>query len=243
MGNQDVLTLTKYVAQSGLCARRKAAQAIAQGRVTVNGHVVIEPWRPVGANDRVMFDERVLRPQAHVYVLLNKPEGFITTVRDERGRANVLELLRPRIKDRVYPIGRLDRDTTGLLVLTNDGLLAQNLAHPRFQVPKVYQAALDRPLDDQALAQLRRGLWLQDGFVKPDRIWLSSRGRGRLVMVQLHSGKNRVIRRLFARLTYHVIALERIMYAHLRDASLKPGDWRHLTKTEVLQLQHLDTRR
>lgn len=243
MEDKDLLTLTKYVAQSGVCARRQAAAAIAQGRVTVDGVVMREPWYKVADGQRVMIDEQVIKPQHHIYILLNKPAGFITTASDELGRSNVMQLVRPRIKERLFSIGRLDRDTTGLLVLTNDGQLAQKLSHPRYRVAKVYCAALDSAINEYDLEQLRRGLWLQDGFTKPDRVWLAPRSRGRLVMVQLHSGKNRIVRRLFARLGHHVIALERVMYAHLRDTRLKPGLWRHLTKTEVQQLTALPTPR
>lgn len=236
MEDKDLLTLTKYVAQSGVCARRQAAQAIAQGRVTVDGNVVIEPWTKVTPFQRVMFDDREIRPQAHIYLLLNKPIGLITTAQDEFGRANVLDLIRPKIKERVFPIGRLDRDTAGLLVLTNDGLFAQKLAHPRYRVPKVYCATLERPIDAYGLEELRKGMWLADGFTKPDRVWLAHHSRGRLVMLELHSGKNRIVRRLFERLDYRVSALERVEYAGLRDERLKPGAWRHLTKPEVQEL-------
>ncbi len=233
------MRLNKYVAYCGIAARRQAAELVKRGLVQVNGQMVDNPAHQVQADDEVKYRGRVIKPQTHkVYILMNKPKGVITTVHDEKGRKTVMDLLGPQVQARVFPVGRLDRDSTGLLLLTNDGALAQKLMHPSKRVRKVYHVVLDKPLVAADLDRIRKGLELDDGFIRVDEIdYVAGRGKDELGIV-LHSGRNRIIRRIFQHLGYEVKKLDRTWLAGLDKRGLRRGHWRYLSEREVVMLKH-----
>lgn len=227
------IRLNKFVADSGLCSRREADDLIAAGSIQVNGETVSELGTRVDPKADVRFGERRLNREQNVYVLLNKPKDVITSASDEKGRRTVLDLVRNAGKERLYPVGRLDRHTTGLLLLTNDGGMAEKLTHPRHNVKKLYQVELDRNLAEKDLNALLKGLELEDGtFAVDGASYVKGAGR-KAVGVELHSGKNRILRRLFETLGYKIKKLDRVMYAGLTKKDLPRGDWRYLTEKEV----------
>lgn len=233
------MRLNKYIAHSGVCSRRQAADYIKQGLVTVNGTVVREPGYEVQTGDAITFRGAPVKlSERLVYVLLNKPRGIITTVSDDRGRQTVLDLLKGEVKERVFPVGRLDRETTGLLLLTNDGDLAKRLMHPRHRVPKVYHVTLDNPLTRADLDKIRSGLELEDGPVQVDWVNYPDEQKKRVVALQIHVGRNRVVRRLFESLGYQVEKLDRTYYAGLSKKDLPRGFFRHLTEREIIMIKH-----
>jgi len=227
--------LNKYLAHAGVTSRRDAVRLIEAGDVRINGEVIKEPGYRVMPGDVVELRGKPIRCEQKVYFLLNKPKDFVTTCADEHGRRTVVSLLAGRIRQRVYPVGRLDRGTTGLLVMTNDGTLANKLAHPRYGVEKRYVVTLDKPLVNEDVLRIRRGVRLFDGVVKVDSLRLSAR-RQNEATISLHSGKNRVVRRLFEALGYRVRKLDRIAYAGLQKRGLPIGAWRPLSLDEVTQL-------
>lgn len=228
-------SVSVYLAKAGICARRKAGLLVQAGQVTVNGQVVTEPGYKLQPGDEVRYLGQIVKADQLVYILLNKPARYVTTVSDQFQRPTVLNLLGDQIAVRVYPVGRLDYLTTGLLLLTNDGALAQKLAHPKFNISKSYQATLERPLLAVDLARLRAGLSLSDGFMRPDQVTLNHQN-AKQVLLTIHSGRNRIVRRLFQALGYQVRQLDRVQYAGLTKAGLKVGQWRHLTASELAQL-------
>lgn len=228
--------LSKFLAQSGFCSRRKAVEVISQGNVTVNGAVVNHPAFIVPDNAMVRVGKTVVKGQQKFYIMLNKPKGYITTVSDDKGRATVMDLLPDAPPVRLYPIGRLDQDSTGLLLLTNDGNCAQALSHPRFGVNKSYIVTLDKPLNPEYAQQIRTGVSLKDGAVKVDELEYVHPRSPEKIKVTLHSGKNRIIRRLFAHFGYFVTALDRVAYAGLSKRELPRGRWRFLRKNEIDRL-------
>lgn len=232
------MRLSRYIAHGGFCSRRKAADFVKTGHVTVNDKTCSEPWYVVQPTDIVKVDGKSVHEENKVYILLNKPAGYLSTLADQRGRATVLELIRPAIKERLYPVGRLDYATTGLLVMTNDGTLTQRLAHPSYRVTKVYSVRLDRPLEYDDVKAIKKGVRLNDGEVHVDSLSYVGKRRD-MVRVTLHSGKYRVIRRLFARLGYHVEKLDRIRYAFLTKKNLPVGRWRLLTTHEIEELYNV----
>lgn len=232
------MRLNKYIAHCGICSRRQAAEYVKNGKVSVNGNITTEPGVEVNPTDQVMYNGQVIKPELRkVYVLMNKPKNVITTAEDERGRTTVLDLLHGKIRERVYPVGRLDRDTTGLLLLTNDGDLAQRLAHPRHKVVKVYKVSLDKSLALKDLEAIREGLELEDGKALVDNIFYYEDKKSELG-IEIHIGKNRIVRRIFEHLGYQVIALDRVFYAGLTKKDLPRGQFRRLTEKEVIQLKH-----
>lgn len=232
------MRLNKYVAHCGVCARRQAAEFIKEGLVTVNGEKVLEPFYQVQKGDVICFRGKAIKPEEKkAYILMNKPKDYITTVNDERGRHTVMELLKGKVRERVFPVGRLDRATTGLLLLTNDGELAQKLAHPSHKVKKVYHVVLDKPLDAAALERIRQGVELEDGPAPVN--WADYDGKGKNeVSLEIVIGRNRVVRRIFEQLGYEVRRLDRVYYAGLTKKDLPRGFWRHLTEKEVIMLKH-----
>lgn len=230
------MQLNKYLAHAGVCSRRKAEEYIKQGAVTINGRVERTCGYRVIENDTVVCLGRTVIPEKKVYILLNKPAGYVTTVSDEEGRATVIDLI-PKSLGRIYPVGRLDKETTGLLLLTNDGELAQRLAHPRYDVPKVYIAKLDRPFSQEDMERLKKGVMLLDGFIKPDAVEYA--GKHFVVKIQIHCGKNRIVRRIFKHLGYSVQVLFRSHYAGISDKGLALGRWRFLSPYEVTHLKSL----
>lgn len=201
--------LNKYVAHSGVCSRRKAADLVKSGKIKVNGEVHDNPAYIVKDSDIVEYNGKELQPvEDYVYFLLNKPENVISTVSDERGRKTVLDIIAKEKVKRIYPVGRLDRNTTGLLLLTNDGDLAKKLTHPSHEVTKVYEVLLERPIEPQDLQRLRNGLDLEDGHIKPDAAHIADYRGENWIQIKLHSGRNRIVRRMVAHLGYEVIKLD-----------------------------------
>ena len=234
---QEKIRLNKYLAQAGICSRREADTFIATGTVSVNGKVITEMGYKVDPDDEVRFNGELLRPEKKAYVLLNKPKNFITTTRDERGRRTVMELVAKASKSRLVPVGRLDRNTTGLLLFTNDGDLAKKLTHPKHGVSKLYHVVLNKPLKGKDMEQIRGGLHLEDGKIQVDEVsYIDQAGKAE-VGLKLHSGKNRIVRRIFEHLGYTVVRLDRVLFAGLTKKDLPRGHWRHLTPQEVINLK------
>lgn len=234
----DGLTrLNKYIANAGVCSRREADTYIAAGNVTVNDKTITEMGYKVKPGDTVRFDGRLLNPEKKEYVLLNKPKNFITTTSDEKGRRTVMELISNATRSRLVPVGRLDRNTTGLLLFTNDGDLAKKLTHPRHNIRKIYHVVLDKNLKAADLDKIRKGLTLEDGPVQVDDISYIQDAPKKEVGIQLHSGRNRIVRRIFEHLGYDVIQLDRVIFAGLTKKNLPRGHWRHLTEQEVINLR------
>lgn len=229
--------LNKFIANCGICSRREADELISAGVITVNGEVVTELGTKVGLTDTIKYNNQVLRGERPVYLLLNKPKDYITTVDDPGKRHTVMELIANACKERVYPVGRLDRNTTGVLLFTNDGELARRLMHPSFEVQKVYQVELDKNLSPEDFEKISKGLTLEDGPIKVDDIAYTGEGRDRKVIgVELHSGRNRIVRRIFEHLHYEVQKLDRTVFAGLTKKDLPRGRWRFLTPLEVANL-------
>jgi 23S rRNA pseudouridine2605 synthase len=233
------MKLNTYVAHAGVCSRRKAVALIQEGAVRVNGKVMVNPAYDVKPDDKIAVLGKHIQVEQRIYIMLNKPKGYVTTASDELGRHTVLDLLGDSVEERLYPVGRLDRDTTGLLILTNDGDLAHKLAHPRYEISKTYQVTLDRDLTEESLARINRGIYLEDGKVQVDELSFCS-PRSRLAFrVVLHSGKKRVIRRMFQALGYNVKVLDRVIYAGIPLKGLAQGQWRYLSKAEIQHLQKM----
>lgn len=230
-------SLSKYLAQAGIASRRKVVDIIKSKVITVNGVVVSEPGFKVNLNDCVRMSGNVVRSESKVYLLLNKPKNCITTVSDDAGRHSVIDLISDEIKQRVYPVGRLDRNTTGLLVLTNDGEMALKLSHPRFEVQKIYHLLLDKSFTRNDMKTILSGVELEDGVIKVDDAQYFPDRPKQHLMVALHSGKYRIVRRLFEHLGYGVEKLDRAGYAGLTKARLEVGKWRHLTNAEIAALK------
>lgn len=235
----DSIRLNRYLASAGIASRRKADELITAGAVSVNGEPVTEMGFKVKPGDKVKFNGRLLKPERFVYVLLNKPKDYITTTSDPQERRTVLELIKNATNERIYPVGRLDRNTTGLLLLTNDGDLAEKLAHPRNRVPKVYYATLSKSLKEEDLQKIKGGLELEDGAVHVDDIAYVEGGSKKEIGIEIHSGRNRIIRRIFESLDYQVIKLDRVLYGNLTKKDLTRGKWRFLRENEIIQLKYL----
>jgi len=232
------MTLNKYLAHAGPASRRAAAAVIKEGKVQVNGETLTTPGYRVQPGDRVTFEGKPMKPEAKkVYLLLNKPKGFITTTEDEHDRRTVMELVQSAEAGRLFPVGRLDRNTTGLLLLTNDGDLAQRLTHPKYEAKKVYQVGLNKPMDPEDFKKLAtEGVVLEDGPAKPDVLsYLDSQAD---LGLEIHNGRNRIVRRMFEALGYEVEKLDRVMFAGLTKKNLPRGQWRHLTEQEIVRLKH-----
>ena len=236
-GEQKPMTLNKYIAHSGQCSRREAGEMVKQGKVKVNGELVLEPGYRMNENDLVTIAGKKLTPiRNNIYILLNKPKGYITTTDDPEGRDTVMDLVADSGVERLFPVGRLDRNTTGLILLTNDGDLAQKLAHPSYETEKVYQVTLDKQLTQKDFDKILEGIELEDGLTKVDALaYLENKKE---VGLEIHSGKNRVVRRIFESLGYEVEKLDRVVYAGLTKKALPRGKWRILTSREVVLLKH-----
>jgi len=230
--------LNKYLANAGIASRRDADNLILGGTVKVNGAVVDQLGYKVMPGDKVTYGDSAVKTERKVYVLLNKPKDFITTTSDPQERRTVMELVRPACRERIYPVGRLDRNTTGLLLFTNDGEIATKLTHPKNLVKKLYHVVLDKNIRSEDFDQLIAGVELEDGFIKPDQIAFVGGNRKELG-VEIHSGKNRVIRRIFEHLDYQVIKLDRVVFAGLTKKDLPRGKYRFLTEKEVAFLKML----
>lgn len=233
-----LIRLNKYIANAGICSRREADALIKAGQIKVNGEVVKEMGFKVHRDDKVEFKGKRLSPEKPVYVLLNKPKDTITTTDDPEGRPTVMDLVKKAGQERIYPVGRLDRNTTGLLLLTNDGDLAKKLSHPSHKVKKIYQVSLNKKLEEDDLQKIITGLRLEDGLALVDKVAILSPDRKEVGM-ELHIGKNRIVRRIFESLGYDIVKLDRVMYAGLTKKDLPRGRWRHLTHQEVINLKYL----
>lgn len=234
----DEIRLNKYIANAGVCSRREADQLIADGKIKVNGEVVTELGFKVKRSDKVVYNGKALRAESLQYVLLNKPTGYITTVTDPRGRSTVMDLVKDACDERIYPVGRLDRNTSGLLLLTNDGELAKKLTHPSHRVKKIYQVTLNKPITKNHFDEILKGVKLEDGMAVPDEMAIV--GTDNMVLgIEIHIGRNRIVRRIFEHMGYMVDKLDRVMFGTLTKKNLPRGKYRHLTPKEVMQLKGL----
>lgn len=236
---KDTIRLNKYIANSGICSRREADELITQGLVEVNGKVVTEMGYQVQKTDRVVFDGQSITPEKPVYVLLNKPKGYISTTKDEKARKTVMDLVANASPYRLFPVGRLDRQTTGLILLTNDGYLTKKLTHPSFGVKKIYHVTLDRKLSVEDLRMIADGVRLEEGVAEVDSISYIEGKPKNEVGIEIHIGWNRVVRRIFKKMGYEVEALDRVIFAGLTKKNIKRGHWRILTEMEVNNLKML----
>lgn len=231
----NVMPLNKYLAHAGISSRRNAIDIIKDGNVTVNGKQIFEPGFKVSDSDQVIaYGKKLSSKQNFVYILLNKPLNTITSTQDPEGRETVMDIVRSATSERVYPIGRLDWNTTGVLILTNDGSLTQKLSHPSFEVRKVYTVTLDKDLTKEHYQSILKGLYLDDGLIEPDELTILEPN---VVSIQIHSGRNRIVRRIFEYLGYEIVSLDRIMFANITKGSLKRGEWRVLNEEEVEKLK------
>ena len=233
----EPLLLNKFLANAGICSRREADEFIQAGVVTVNGEVVTELGTKILRTDEVKFHDAPVSLEKKVYVLLNKPKDYVTTSDDPQQRKTVMDLVKDVCPERIYPVGRLDRNTTGVLLLTNDGDLASKLTHPKFLKKKVYHVHLDRNVTAHDLQQIRDGITLEDGEIKADAVEYADDNDKAQVGIEIHSGKNRIVRRIFESLGYRVTKLDRVQFAGLTKKNLRRGDWRFLTEKEVDMLR------
>ncbi len=233
----EPIRLNKYLANAGVCSRREADEYIQAGAVLVNGTVVTELGTKVLRSDEVKFRDQPVTMEKKVYVLLNKPKDYVTTSDDPQQRKTVMDLVKNACEERIYPVGRLDRNTTGVLLLTNDGDLASKLTHPKFLKKKVYHVYLDKPVTATDLQKIAEGIELEDGEVHADAIEYASPTDESQVGIEIHSGKNRIVRRIFESLGYRVVKLDRVQFAGLTKKNLRRGDWRFLTQKEVEMLR------
>lgn len=235
----ELIRLNRYIANAGVCSRREADELISKGDITVNGKVVTEMGYKVQPTDIVKYGNNRLNPEKLVYILLNKPKDFITTTEDPEERKTVMELVADAGNFRIYPVGRLDRNTTGLLLMTNDGELADKLTHPSNNIRKIYQAELDKPITEEHFEAIREGIELEDGVIKPDDLALVTPD-AQVVGIEIHSGRNRIVRRIFEHFGYEVTKLDRTVYASLTKKELPRGKWRFLEPKEVIKLKYLN---
>ncbi|MEY4861319.1 MAG: hypothetical protein RL059_1018 [Bacteroidota bacterium] len=231
--NEDAIRLNKFLANAGICSRREADVLIATGVVSINGVTITELGYKIKPEDVVQYDGETINAEKKRYVLLNKPKGFITTMEDPRGRKTVMTLVSKACKERIYPVGRLDRETTGLLLFTNDGDMAKKLTHPRYQSKKLYHVELNKSVNKADFDKLLKGVDLEDGRSKVDQVSFVTDASSKEVGVEIHSGKNRIVRRLFEALGYEVIKLDRVQFSTLTKKDLPRGMYRHLTEQEV----------
>lgn len=239
--SQDIngMRLNKYVAHCGICSRRQAAELVKDGKIIVNDVIEINPAYQIQENDVVQYEGNIIQPEQRVvYILLNKPKGCVTTLSDEKGRKTVIDLVRSKVSERIFPVGRLDLATTGLLLITNDGDLAKKLTHPSHGVQKVYHVVLDKPVQPEHIEEIRKGLELEDGVAIVDGIdYVKGAGKEE-IGIKIHIGKNRIVRRLFEHFGYTVRHLDRTWYAGLTKKNLGRGRSRFLTEQEIIMLKH-----
>ncbi|TAE50473.1 MAG: rRNA pseudouridine synthase [Cytophagales bacterium] len=239
MGNEtDEIRLNRYIAKAGVCSRREADELIINGKIKVNGQIITELGHKINKKDNVEHNGKVISLEKFVYLLLNKPKNFITTTEDPDERNTVMDLVQNACPERIYPIGRLDRNTTGLILLTNDGDLTQQMSHPSFEIRKTYHVVLDKPITIEDLEKVAAGIELEDGKADVDEIMVLD-DDGLEIGIALHIGKNRIVRRIFESLGYEVEKLDRTLYAGLTKKDLPRGHWRFLTQQEVIRLKYL----
>jgi 23S rRNA pseudouridine2605 synthase len=237
----ETMPLNKFLAHAGICSRRDAADKVKQGLASVNGEVITEPAFKVSDTDIILYDgQKIKRSNNLVYILLNKPKDTITTSEDPQGRKTVMDIVRSATQERVYPVGRLDRNTSGVLLLTNDGDLAQHLSHPSFEVRKIYEVRLDKALTKGDFDKIMNGLTLEDGLISADSLAYSDPKDKTIIGIEIHSGRNRIVRRMFEHLGYDVRGLDRVMYANLTKKNVERGHWRFLNEKEVRLLKYFN---
>lgn len=237
----EIMPLNKYLAHCGVCSRRDAVTIIKEGKVKVNGILATEPGYKVLSSDEVSFNGKILFVTKNlIYILLNKPKDYITTTDDPQGRKTVLQLTKSATLERIYPIGRLDRNTSGVLLMTNDGELTQKLSHPSYEVKKIYEAKLDKPLIKSDFDKIINGVTLEDGTVNVDSIAYADSRDKSVIGIEIHSGRNRIVRRLFESLGYDVKGLDRVMYANLTKKNVERGKWRFLSEKEIRLLKYMN---
>jgi 23S rRNA pseudouridine2605 synthase len=237
--DKDWVRLNKYLADAGICSRREADKLIEAGAVSINGEVVTTLGTRVQKDDKVQYGGETLRRERLQYILLNKPKGFITTMDDPQGRKTVMSLIEGAVRERVYPVGRLDRNTSGLLLFTNDGELAKKLTHPKHNVRKVYNVELDKNVTAEDMKRIMLGIELEDGPIKADDVAYSAhQDSKRYVGIELHSGRNRIVRRIFEHLGYEVVRLDRVIFGPLTKKDLPRGTYRKLEEAELNLLKH-----
>jgi len=235
----ELMPLNKFIAHCGMSSRRDAAELVKLGNVKVNNETIIEPGHKVSAKDEIKVNgKKITLAKNLIYILLNKPKDYITTTDDPQNRKTVLSLI--RIKERVYPVGRLDRNTSGVLLLTNDGDLSQKLTHPSFEVKKVYHVSLDRPLDKKDFDKVLKGVDLEDGLARVDVLAYADSKDKKQLGIEIHSGRNRIVRRIFEHLGYDVKSLDRVMFAGLTKKNVERGKWRFLSEKEIRGLKYFN---
>ncbi len=235
------MPLNKYLAHCGVCSRRDAVAIIKEEKVKINGQIITEPGYKVADRDEVKVNGKKIHIQKElVYILVNKPKDYITTSEDPQGRKTIMDLLKGVTDQRIYPVGRLDRNTTGVLLLTNDGELTQKLSHPSYQVKKVYEVTLDKPLEKKDFEKMLNGLTLEDGFIAPDALGYADPKNKKIIGIEIHSGRNRIVRRMFEHLGYDVKNLDRVLFANLTKKNVDRGKWRYLNEKEVRLLKFLN---
>ena len=233
----QTIRLNKYIANAGICSRREADRLISDGHVKVNEKRVTEMGYKVKRSDSVKVKGKQIQSEKSVYIVLNKPKGVLTTASDDRGRKTVLDFFKNKIEERIYPVGRLDKNSTGVLLLTNDGDLTKKLTHPKYNKKKVYHVFLDKDLKKEDAEKMVSGIELDDGLMRFDALAYPDPKSKQDVGVEIHSGKNRIIRRMFAKLGYDVVKLDRVYFAGLTKKDVKRGKWRFLTDREVSNLK------
>jgi len=235
----ELMPLNKFISHAGISGRREAAEIVKKGIVKVNGKIITEPGYKISPNDEVVVNGKKIFPSKNlVYILLNKPKDFITTTEDPQGRKTVLDLIRRATTERVYPVGRLDRNTSGVLLFTNDGELSQKLTHPSNEIKKIYSVTLDKPLDKKDFDQIAKGVVLEDGPASVDKLAYADIKDKTQLGVEIHSGRNRIVRRIFEHLGYDVKNLDRVMFAGLTKKNVERGKWRFLNEKEVRELKY-----
>ncbi len=237
----DLMPLNKFIAHAGVCGRREAAGLVKEGKVKVNGSINYEPGFKLSLKDKVEVNGKQVFIQKNlVYLLTNKPKDCITTAKDPAGRKTIFDIIKGATKERIYPVGRLDRNTTGVLLMTNDGELSQKLTHPSFEVKKLYEVKLDKPLTKKDFETVLNGVTLEDGFVKADAVAYADAKDKTVIGIEIHSGRNRVVRRIFESLGYDVKNLDRVMFANLTKKNVDRGKWRFLNEREVRLLKYMN---
>ena len=234
--NEDI-RLNKYLANAGVCSRREADELIQAGAVSVNGTPITELGTKIKRGDKVLIGDQLVAPDKLVYILLNKPKGCVTSTDDPNAKLTVMKLVERACKERIYPVGRLDKPTTGVLLLTNDGDLASKLTHPMYNKKKIYQVTLNKELTEEDMATISAGIDLEDGPIKPDEVSYVDEAAHKKIGIAIHSGRNRIVRRIFDKLGYRVMRLDRVFFAGLTKKGLKRGEWRFLTEREVSMLR------
>lgn len=236
--DKNSIRINKFISNAGVCSRREADILIQKGKIKVNGKVCENVGLKISLDDEVTYNSKILYPEEKVYIAFNKPKNCITTLKDNKERETVMKHLKGACRERIYPIGRLDRETTGVLLFTNDGELAKGLSHPSFEIKKVYNVFLDKELVRQDLEKIKSGVVLKDGKVKVDDIFIDRLDQ-KEVGIEIHSGKNRIIRRLFEHLGYKVMRLDRTLFGDISKKKMPRGSWRHLDKYEIINLKKL----